>query len=160
MKLHKVILLGLFATIALLFARPKANAQLAAGFRFGTPEGINAKYYYAPDRAIEASLALALTFNSLAPRELYVTHQWHHFFPNPDWVFYYGLGGYGYVRGYGFGINENVRRELDFGVAGNAGIEYNIPTTYFQVCADLNAMASLTREAPRVRLSLGVRYLF
>jgi len=160
MKLHKLLGLALVVLVLSLIQSIDAKAQVAAGFRFGLPQGINVKYYYAPDRAVEGTLDLSLTLRTLAPRQLFITHSWHKFFPNPDWVFYYGLGGYAYMRGYGFGVRDEVREEFDYGVQGLAGVEYNIPTTYFQVSADVNGLVSVNRYPARLGLSIGVRYLF
>lgn len=136
----------------------------AAGLKFGGYEnGISAKYFYAPQVAIEGVLGFrnqGVVITCLY--EMYVSP-----FPVEELRLYYGGGAHIGAEGSGIyqtfgGRNEVYKNQtVLLGLDGVVGVEYQIPKAPIAVSLDLNPRIEVA-TGPFIDIApgLGVKYTF
>ena len=165
-KMKKVIYSLVFTLIFSVFIKT-ANAQTytwAAGLKFGGYEnGISAKYFGAPQVALEGILGFrnqGVVITGLY--EIYMTP-----FPVEELKFYFGGGAHIGAEGSGIyqtfgGRNEIYKNQtVLLGLDGVVGLEYQIPQAPIAVSLDLNPRIEVaTGPFLDIAPGLGVKYTF
>lgn len=164
--MKKIIICFAFTLIFTAVLKP-AIAQTytwAAGLKFGGYEnGISAKYFYAPQVALEGVLGFrnqGVVVTGLY--EMYMSP-----FPVEQLRFYFGGGAHLGAEGNGVyqtfsGKNETYRANaILLGFDGVVGLEYQIPKAPIAVSLDLNPRIEIA-TGPFIDLApgLGIKYTF
>ena len=176
----RAVVLALLALVHTADARPRphaiggkkfeANKQFGAGLELGEPSALNAKYFFAADRAIDFGIGDIYNYRDYRGLTLYADHLWHPFVLTSaesfELPFYIGVGGQFWrfedyrlrtpVYGDALGVRVPIGLAFDFN---------NVPLDIFvQVVPTLNVAFNGTLYDhsiyPWIDFSVGIRYWF